>query len=274
MSAAATLRILTLNVWMDCRLGVAEIAAAIRACGPDVVGLQECTQHTAELGRLLGFNHLQQRDGQAVLTRHDITGTTPNRYGVYLRIEDGRPVVVFNTHLHYMPYQPYQLMHIPYGTGAFIDSEAEAVREAETARGGDVDAVLADVAAVEGMPTFLVGDFNEPSYLDWTVDAVRAGRHPVKVSWPATRRLAAAGFTDAYRTVYPNEMTHPGFTWTPLTRADDPKDHHDRIDLVLYRGEGVKVNAVDVVGECADNASIVVAPYPTDHRGVVGTFEI
>jgi exodeoxyribonuclease-3 len=67
-------------------------------------------------------------------------------------------------------------------------------------------------------------------------------------------------------------VAHPGLTWTPTTRRDDPKDHHDRIDFLLVRG--LRPVAVQIVGEDRTNADLVVAPYPTDHRGVVATFAV
>ena len=111
--------------------------------------------------------------------------------------------------------------------------------------------MLKDIASLKSaaLPTILVGDFNEPSYLDWTEAAAKSGRHPIKVAWPSTKAFAAIGFLDSYRRIYPDEMAHPGFTWTPTTKPDDAKDHHDRLDYV-------------------------VTPYPSDHRAVTAVFEL
>jgi hypothetical protein len=79
---------------------------------------------------------------------------------------------------------------------------------------------------------------------------------------------------DAYRTVFPNEVSHPGMTWTPLTSLDDPKDRHDRIDMIFFTGRNVSTTAAEVVGEKSGVADIIVQPYPSDHRGVVATFSI
>ncbi len=43
--------------------------------------------------------------------------------------------------------------------------------------------------------------------------------------------------------------------------------------FVLVRGPA-KVSKVEVVGESAERADIVVTPYPSDHRGVVATLVI
>lgn len=274
-SSQATVRVLTLNDKMDAEKGVEGIVDLIRKSRADVVGLQESSTHTGEIANALHYNYVQQTDSTAVLSRYTIEGTTPNKYGVILRLDSGQKVVLFNAHLYYKPYQPYQLSGIQY-EGPFIKTEEEAISEALKARGADVEAVMKEIALVQdqGLPIILTGDFNEPSFLDWTSEAARAGRHPIKVEWPSTKAFAEAGFQDSYRAIYPDEMKNPGFTWTPDTAPDDPKDHHDRIDFILYRGDGIKVKSAEIVGENDRNADIVVTPYPTDHRGVVTTFEI
>jgi exonuclease III len=123
-------------------------------------------------------------------------------------------------------------------------------------------------------PIFVSGDFNEPSVLDWTETAFRAGRCPIAVPWPTTAEVHDAGFVDAYRELHPDPIKSPGYTWTPITAEDDPKDRHDRIDLILvYRGRA-RVSKVEIVGEKAERADIVIKPYPSDHRGVVATIEL
>ena len=86
--------------------------------------------------------------------------------------------------------------------------------------------------------------------------------------------MTKKGFLDAWRVFHPDEMKHPGYTWTPVTKPDDPKDHHDRIDFVYFRGQGVEVKNASVVGENKKKAEIVVSPYPSDHRAVVCTFAL
>jgi exonuclease III len=96
----------------------------------------------------------------------------------------------------------------------------------------------------------------------------------MKVEFPTSLTMAKAGFTDAYRTVHPDEMAKPGFTWTTLKKADDPTIHYDRIDYVYFKGKGVKVTDSKIIGEDKEHADIVVAPYPSDHRAVVATFSL
>ena len=55
-------------------------------------------------------------------------------------------------------------------------------------------------------------------------------------------------------------------------KADDPTTHHDRIDFIYFKGKGVTVVDVKIVGENKKNAGIVISPYPSDHRAVVASF--
>ena len=120
----------------------------------------------------------------------------------------------------------------------------------------------------ESTAVVITGDFNEPSHLDWTEPVFRERRCPVAVQWPTSAAVTAAGFTDAYRETYPDPLKKPGYTWTPITAEDDPKDRHDRIDFVFVAG-GVRVKTTEIVGEHSENADVVVSPYPSDHRAVV-----
>ncbi|MBS2010410.1 MAG: endonuclease/exonuclease/phosphatase family protein [Cyanobacteria bacterium SZAS TMP-1] len=269
------IRVLTFNIFLDGHLGLPQVINLIRISGADIVGLQESEKESAKIASALGSNYIQN-GYTALLTRFKVESVSPGGSGLILRTDGGQKLAFFNRHLFYKPYQPYQLLGIPYQDSAFIKTEAEAIAESKRARGSDVADALKDISSLEKptTPTILVGDFNEPSHLDWTEAAAKAGRHPVKVSWPSTRAFADVGFRDAYRELYPDEMKYPGFTWTPTTKPSDARDHHDRIDFILYRGKGIKLKSVNIIGENKENATIVVSPYPSDHRAVTAVFEI
>jgi exodeoxyribonuclease III len=277
--AAETIRVLTFNIKLDGELGLPAVINFIRHSKADIVGLQESRDNSAKIAEALGF-HYVQHGYCALLTRLKIDSTTSGGNGIIVCSDGGKKLAFFTKHMYYKPYQPYQFFGIkfswcPNESGDKISTEAEAIAEAKKARGADVEDVLKDVASLKDadLPTILCGDFNEPSYLDWTEAATRAGRHPARVAWPATTAISQSGFQDAYRQIYPDEMAHPGNTWTPMTRPDDPQDHHDRIDYIYYRGKGIKLKSVDIIGENAQNATIVF-PLPSDHRAVTAEFEL
>lgn len=292
-AAETTLTVMTFNVWgggTNEGKTVEETAAVIRAASADIVGLQEtrpeaaaCEEEScppagesvaAKLAAALGYHYYDQlKPGEAlwanaILSRYPIGAATPNDLGVAIDV-DGRRVYAFNVHFTDFPYQPYQLLRIPYGSAPFLATGAEAEQAAEAARGPAVRLLLEDLKAAKGADAaFVFGDFNEPSHRDWTLRTVEAGRHPVAVEFPSVRALEALGFVDAWRATHPDEVAAPGYTWEAVERPADVAVHHDRIDYVLARGAGLTVDQARIFGEKPSAADVVVTPWPSDHRAV------
>ena len=266
--------IMSFNAWgagANENRSIDDTVNVIRHINPDIVGLQEargeslaCTEaicppdgpgRAADIARALGYYVYSQETvnealwANAIISRYPIVSTTPNELGV--------------------------LLQIAYGDVPFLKTEAELVAAAEQARGSAIALLLEEIAALDNVDAVLVtGDFNEPSHRDWTARAAKYGVHPLAVSFPAARRMEAAGFVDAYRTLFPDEITHPGFTWTPTTTPDDPHDHHDRIDYIFVRANGLRVESVSIAGEVSAASTIQFARWPSDHRAVVATIAI
>lgn len=282
-----TLRVMSYNIH---RGGVvmrkqplSQTAKAIRLAKADIVGIQETRSPRGdkleELATLLGWNH-DMGKGSQILTRYEIVDSLYR--GVKVKLDSGSHAYVFNVHLASHPYQPYQLLeirprwHKHTNDLTFIKTEAEAIEWANKARGAEIAKVLRQIKSLpdKKTPVFVVGDFNEPSHLDWTEAAAKAGRHPIKVEYPNSLAMKKAGFSDAYRTLYPDEMKNPGYTWSSFYKFDDPTTHHDRIDFVYFKGSGLTVKDIRIVGENKKDADIVISPYPSDHRAVVATLEL
>lgn len=282
------IRVMTFNLWHGGEAGrqpLSQTIAAIRLARADIIGLQEThglqkdgagRDNGRKLAELLGWSYLDQGERTGILSRFPIVTNTPGKSGAAVRLPSGRPVWVFNVHLAHAPYQPYQLLKIPYAEAPFISTAAEAVMAALKARGSQIQRALEELEPViaTGAPVFLTGDFNEPSHLDWSPRAAAAGLCPVAVDYPSTRAVSKAGLRDTYRTIYPDEVQKRGNTWTPTTRPEDPKDRHDRIDFVFCSEAGIKVQQCEVVGERKEFADLVMESYPSDHRAVVATVEL
>lgn len=292
--AETPLRVMSFNLWgagANQGLSIDQTVAVLRAADADIIGVQETRAEgddclpedcpgigggrAAALAAALGYHHyVQARPNaanwfNAVLSRYPIRAAMPNDLGVVIDA-DGIVVHAFNIHATDFPYQPYQLLEIPYGSAPFLDSAGQAIAAAREARAEALELLLEDVAALDGAAVELVfGDFNEPSHRDWTARAAQAGRHPMVVAWPFTKALERAGFTDALRNVHPDEVAKPAFTWTPTTAPDDPADHHDRIDYVFVRGVRMEIESARIVGEQSPAADLVITPWPSDHRAVL-----
>ena len=274
-------RVMTYNA---CRGGtyqgqpLSQSAKMIKLAKADIVGLQEIGENVPMLAEMLGWNH-----SGPFLTRFEIVqhvkgmGKRPWD-GIKVKLPSGQHAYVFNAHLPSGPNQAYQLMGLTGGYRSYpkIDTEEEAIAGAKKTRGKYIDRLLKLIKsfAVPEAPIFVVGDFNEPSHLDWTEAAVKAELHPMKVEFPTSLMMAQAGFTDSYRTVHTDEVEKPGLTWSPVYEPDHPDHHFMRIDYVYFKGKGLKVANARVVGEDKEHADIVVSPYPSDHRAVVSTFSL
>lgn len=292
--ADTVLTVMTFNVWgggANEGKPVDETAAVIRAAGADIVGIQEtrregvdCREEScppdsesvaARLAAALGFHYYDQAKtndalwANAILSRYPIGAATPNDLGVAIDVK-GRRVYAFNIHLTDFPYQPYQVMGIPYGDAPYLTTGAAAAQAAGAARGTGIALLVQDLKAANGADAaFVFGDFNEPSHRDWTARTAAAGRHPFAVDFPSARAVEAQGFTDAYRAMHPDEVDGPGYTWEAIARPADVQVHHDRIDYVFARGAGLVVEQARIYGEKTPQADVVVAPWPSDHRAVV-----
>jgi exonuclease III len=271
---------MTFNLWQGGEEGKQPLEQSIKvieAAKADVVGLQETgglerdgkrPDNAQRIAQKLGWHYVDQGQFTGVISRYKLVDHTPKKTGVKVELPSGRQMWLFNVHFAHAPYQPYQLLKIPYADAPFIEGAEQAVLEARKARGDQVTALLEEINRVT--PAVITGDFNEPSMHDWTDAVFRAGRCPVAVHWPTTERVLEAGFTDAYRKTHPDPLKWPAYTWTPITREDDPKDRHDRIDFIFAQ-RGITIQAAEIVGEKKERADIVVTPYPSDHRAVVAT---
>jgi endonuclease/exonuclease/phosphatase family protein len=133
----------------------------------------------------------------------------------------------------------------------------------------------------DGVPAFLVGDFNSPSHLDWTEGAVGTRKHvEFPLEWPVTVAMEEAGFVDSYREAHPDPVADPGLTWPalrPFVKGYNPARNGapaDRIDFVYAAGPARVIDSALVGEEGGEGVDIAISPWPTDHRGTVSTFEV
>ena len=244
-----------------------QVVNVVRGSGADIVGIEEGEHNAGVIAAGLGWH---ASDRTQVISRFPIVDP-PGADGRYVWVEvlPGRFVAIGNVHLPSDPYGPYAIRD-----GATL---ADVLNLERTVRLPAIQASLAALPplAAAGMPTFLTGDFNSPSHLDWTsaVSAVRP-EVPYPVDWPVSQALADAGFRDSYREAHPDPIAVPGFTWTPGGPESDPREVHDRIDWVLASGPATTLDST-VVGETSGpDVGIGFDPWPTDHRGALSTFRV
>jgi hypothetical protein len=188
----------------------------------------------------------------------------------YVAVGPGRVVAIGNVHLPATPYGPEMVRD--------GKSAAEVLKTERETRLPEIRPYLRPLSrqAAHGVPTFLTGDFNSPSHLDWT-PAVAAVRPQVKypLNWPVSAALARAGFRDSYREAYPDPVARPGLSWTAGTPPPRIRDREtlDRIDWVTVKGPATTL-ASRLVGEPGGPDVDIGVPWGSDHRSVASTFEV
>jgi endonuclease/exonuclease/phosphatase family metal-dependent hydrolase len=257
----------------------------------DVVGLQETAGTSAqELAEALGWDYFQAEANLGIVSRYPIISRGPlpsvsglAGAGVRIRVdEERRPeIVVWNVHLGYTPYGPYDACF-----GKMTEQQLLA-GEFSSGRTPQITAILAamkpDLDAAEQTPVLLTGDFNAPSHLDWTPAANRYGYD--SVAWPASVLPEKAGLRDSFRVAHPDPVTAPGITWSPITPTftggyghDDHEgepEPQDRIDFVHYAG-GLRVQDSRTLVEGIPDAIPNHAgnSWTSDHAAVLTTFRM
>ena len=272
-AAAATFSLLDFNIeYGGDEVDFAKVIEAIKLADPDVVALEEAEGNTAEVAAALGWPYHSVRS-QLVSKLPLIDPEGADGDYELVEVRPGEVVAIVNVHLPSDPYGPYLVRD---------GGTVEEVIELETttrlpALQAKLDAV-ADVVAAD-IPTFVVGDFNAPSHLDWTEAMVGARPNmPYAVEWPVSKALEAAGFKDAYREVFPDPSTMPGLTWwagRPLVDGyPDHADPQDRIDQIHVAGTAT-TTAAKVLGEVGGpGVDLSVDPWGSDHRAVLATFDL
>ncbi len=313
------LTVLQMNVWQEAAVvegGFDAVADEICRLSPDIVLLSESSgEFVPNILRELserGENYYgeKSRIDVGILSKYKITEqyevAAPLAEAVRVvkaKIDvEGCPVVVYSAHLdytHYACYMPrgysgvsWKKMDAP----VLDESEIERVNN-ESLRDETIQGVIEDAAGEEGSMILLGGDFNEPSHLDWTESTKDLWDHNgTVVRWICSTMLEENGFKDAYREMYPDAATHPGFTFpsdnpavdvSKLTWAPEA-DERDRIDFVYYKPNG-RCRLIDaaVVGprksvvrsqrveETSKDKFIEPAGvWPTDHKAVWATFRL
>lgn len=234
-----------------------------------------------------GIYNIYAHNWAIVVSKHPMTQPFKNSTNKYLNSTafiDGKYYVI-PIHLTDYPYQPFQLAKIPYcyddcqknicDTDQCSNKTAEKkmIDEAALARGRELDLIIDAINTIRNknnnVPIMIGGDFNEPSHLDWTKEAVTAGTQPLKVKFPTSSRLAEIGMKDLYRIIYPDPVKNPGFTWpakplseeylTDLSKGKLTKltsTPTDRIDFIY--GMGVTPLSAKIIDTPSDHNAVLI----------------
>jgi hypothetical protein len=319
-----TIRVLQLNVWLNgtqVKNGVGDIVDFIVQTNADLVTLSEVENYNNRdfISALIDSLAVKGRKyygrksfDSGLISRFPITDQETvwawkDDHGSITKaglVVGNHRVVLYSVHLDYLHYGPY----LPRGYDGFTWKKLPApVTSADTIlqfndssmRIGQIKAMIgnATLELQKGSLVFIGGDFNEPSHLDWVVSTKDLFDHMgLAIPWTCTKMLSGAGFTDAYRDLYADPVTHPGITYP----SDNPEagidhlawapaaDDRDRIDFIFYRkNPAVQLKEVYVAGpqksiamgeriaeSSGDPFIIPRGGWPSDHKGVLAIFHI
>jgi len=319
---SANLKVMQFNVWSEgtsVSHGLTYIRDIIHSVNPDLVCFSEVKNYSGDwttkiINELaaLGITYYRGYVAGAdvsLISKYPITSSGPAIGGAtvpYVVNINGASIVVCPSHLDYTYYATYLPRgYACGGSGKYAGwnalspfmpktnvSEISAQNTASS-RDEQIGAFI-DYMQNEKRPILLVGDFNEPSCLDWTARQANLYDHNgVVYEWPTTLSLKNNGFIDAYRQVYPDEVLNPGITWPAIatgvgsTSWAPLSDERDRIDYIFYKGNGVIATEASIVGPkgCYVKNTITTngngddlfeasaMPWPSDHKAVTATLE-
>jgi endonuclease/exonuclease/phosphatase family metal-dependent hydrolase len=319
-ASVSNLKVMQFNVWSEGTSvpnGLTYIRDIIHSVNPDLVCFSEVKNYSGDwttkiINELVAIGTTYHRGYVAgadvsIISKYPITSSGPVIEGataVFVVNINGASIVVCPSHLDYTYYATYLPRgYACGGSGKYAGwnalspflpetniSEISAQNQASK-RDEQIGAFI-DYMKNEKRPILLIGDFNEPSCLDWTVGQANLYDHNgVVYEWPTTLTLKNNGFIDAYRQVYPDEVLNPGITWPAIatgvgsTSWAPLSDERDRIDYIFYKGMGVVATKASIVGPKDSYAKNTITtsgngddvfeassmPWPSDHKAVTAT---
>ncbi len=251
---------------------------------PDIVVFQEDLFGLVSLEAAieLGYNRRMTKGWwlwpiNAVLTKHKIVES--NYYGVKIEIEEGKFVWVYPIHLtphlnpsdianDFLPKPLPEYAHCGILTPAQVEQETKVPHEREM----NAAMNMAIRKNTDNSPVLFLGDYNEPSHLDWTADAVEAEIYNVEVNWFVSNFMIENGFSDAYRDFYPDEVENPG-----LTIGKFPYGNCEGVEIridYIYATEEFETHDVQIVGNDLAKVDYVIEDWPSDHMAVLADMSV
>lgn len=322
-SSSQTFKVLQFNIWQEGTMvpgGYEGIVSQILQSKADLITLSEVrnyegsrfcdriVQSLKDSGQV--FYSFYSYDS-GILSRYPIIDSTTiypcvDDHGSAYRAlidMDGQEVALYTTHLDYLSDTYYDVKGYNGSTfkkrSPMLDVDSILEDNISSKRDDGMLAILENAKEdrAANRLVFIGGDFNEPSYLDWTEETKDMFSHNgVVVPWTVSKMLTDGGYIDTYRSFYPDPVTHPGITFpsnndsiapSKLTWAPE-SDERERVDFIYYAPfKGLDLKNVEIWGpdnsisfcervkdDTKDVFEIGTGVWPTDHKAVLATFTL
>ena len=256
------------------------IINVIKDSGADVVLMIETYGSAPLVAEALGYDFALLSSNLCVYSRFPITKNllfpehidSFNFGGVEILIDD-KPVVFFNTWLHYLP--DTRLAPLEKSEEEIIAWENAGSRDEEIK--AILTAIRPFIDKSDTVPVIMGGDFNSHSHLDWTEQTRNMFNHGnAVVEWGISRAMTDAGFVDTYRKIYPDPAKNIGSTWLATDASNFTRE--DRIDYLYSIGKDLQIIASETVvaplGQPFTYRERSYPFFPSDHGFVLTTFEL
>jgi len=256
----------------------------IKESGADIILMIETYGAAPTIAEALGYNYELLSSNLCIFSRFPITKKLlfedqidPFNFGGVEISMEGKPLVLFDTWLHYLP----DTRLVP-----LEKSEKEILAwENEGSRDDEMEAILKAIASyitnADNVPIVMAGDFNSHSHLDWTEDTRGRYNHGnAVVEWGISKAMTDAGFVDTFRSVHPEPTKNIGVTWNAARDEEDNLvfTREDRIDYIYSMGNKLAIDSsLSVIAPLGSAFQFQEQDYPffpSDHGFVLTTFQL
>ena len=270
-----SLKLLQWNIWHGGvhmgNKGQNRVKELIRSTTADVICMQEAYGTQQMLADSLNFKMItaSANANLALFSRYPITKLTAKEPfkstpGI-ITLPNGRQILVADWWLRYAYRPEYTDYYLNKGLDVndWIKEDAMlGAADAAVNMDTDIDPVIKD----KDLAVIVSGDFNSGSHLDWTARAAALHNGYGPVAFPISKLLIDRGYTDTYRAINPNEVTHPAGTFAAIFGHLQTS----RIDYIYYKGKGIKPIASKIIRTAPEIDDV----WPSDHSAVLTVFDL
>lgn len=243
----------------------------------DIVGFQESgDDHAIRLAKAMGWSVYQGAD-VGIASRYPIDQEYPDesyRGAVRISLGGSDAINVWNAHLGYTPYGPYDFCWGNLSVPQVLENEEKSSRTPQIK--STVAAMNQQIQAADKVPVVLLGDFNAPSHLDWIQRTKNQHCGQGDMPWPTSVYPTKAGLVDSFREVNPDPVKEPGLTWSPIFKDNEGhKEPQDRIDFIYYAGKHLTLqdSYTVIAGKPRPEPDHEQNEWTSDHSAVVAIYK-
>jgi len=269
------LKLLQWNIWHGGvhmgNNGKNRVKELIRSTSADIICMQEAYGTQQMLADSLNFKMItaSANANLALFSRYPITKLTAKEPfkstpGI-ITLPNDRQILVADWWLRYAYRPEYTDYYLNKGLDVNDWIKEDAMLGAADAT-VNMDTDIDPVVKGTDMAVIVSGDFNSGSHLDWTARAAPLHNGYGPVAFPISMLMLDRGYTDTYRAINPNELSHPAGTFAAIFGHLQTS----RIDYIYYKGTGIKPIASKIIRTAPEIDDV----WPSDHAAVLTVFDL